>query len=121
MRILRLFIRPTQADKAFFDFELLRLRKREPGFFRKILGNGIGADVDAPRINAALFKEQQVAGLGPDIQQHGAAFQITIVIAKRIAERCRGNIHQLQAQPSRFGDSEKPLHDVGFDGDEQDL
>src|SRR5262249_16606557 len=88
---------------------------------RKILGDGIGADVDPSRIDFALFKEKQVAGLRADIEQHSAAIEVAIVVAKSVAQSGRGNVHQLHAQARRFRGAEKPFHHVRFDGDEQYL
>ena len=119
MRVIRLFISAAQADEAHLDFEPLRFRKREPAFLGKILGNGIGPDVDAARVDAAFLEEEQVAGLGANIQEHGAALQVAIIIAKGVTEGGRSDVDQLQAQAGGFGDPEQALDNVGLDRHQQ--
>ncbi len=101
------------------DLEPFGLREFQLGLRRKILSDGVGADIDAARIDLALLKKQQVAGLGANVQQHGAAVEVAIVVAKRIAQSGGRYVHQLHAQPRRFRRAKETFHHVRLDGDEQ--
>ena len=87
--IVRFLVRAAQTDEALFDLQPLRLRELEFGFGGKILCDRVGADVDPARIDFALLEEQQVAGLGADVQQHRASVQVAVIVAEGIAERRR--------------------------------
>src|SRR6266568_9015967 len=89
LRVVRFLISATEADKTLFYFESFGLGEFQLGFRRKILSDGIGADIDSARIDLALLKKQKVARLGTHIQQHSAAVQIAIVVAKRVAQTGR--------------------------------
>src|SRR5207245_1655269 len=69
----------------------------------------------------ALFEEEQVAGFGADVQEHGAIFQLAVVVTKGVAEGGGGNVGELQVEPGGLGDPEEAFDDIGLDGDEQDL
>ena len=99
VRVLRLLVRAAQADEALVDLELLRRVELQLGFVGEILGDGVGAQVDAAGEDLALLEEQQVAGLGPDVQQHRAVFQVAVIVAEGVAQRRRGHVGQLQLQP----------------------
>ena len=115
VRVLRLFIRPAQTDKALGDLHLLRVVKAQLGFGRKLLRDRVGPNIDPAGVDLALLEEEQVAGLGPDIQEHRAAVQIAVIKPKSIAQGGRGNIDQLQAQARGFGRAEQALDDIGLD------
>ncbi|OQC27180.1 MAG: hypothetical protein BWX68_00241 [Verrucomicrobia bacterium ADurb.Bin063] len=121
VRVIRLLIRPAQAHKPLVNLELLRRVKLQLRLIGKILRDGVRPQVDAARENLALLKKQQVAGLGANIQQHRAILQVAIIIAKRIAQRRRRNIRQLQLQPRRLRHPEQPLHHVRLDGHQHHL
>ena len=119
LRVVRFLVSATEADKTLLDLEPFGLREFQLGLRRKILSDGVGADIDAARIDLALLKKQQVAGLGANVQQHGAAVEVAIVVAKRVAQSGGRYVHQLHAQPRRFRRAKETLHHVRLDGDEQ--
>jgi hypothetical protein len=68
-----------------------------------------------------FFEEEEVAGFGADVEEHGAAFVIGIVVAEGVANGGGGDIDELKAEAGVFGDFEEAFDDVGFDGDEEDF
>ena len=62
------------------------------GFVGEILGDGVGAQVDAAREDFAFFEKEEVAGLGTDVQEHGAVLELTIIVTEGIAEGGRGDV-----------------------------
>ena len=121
MGILRLLVGAAEADKALVDFLQFGIGPGEFGFVGEILGDGIGAEIDAARVHLALLEEEQVAGFGADVQQHGAVLKVAIIITEGVAKSGGGNVRQLEAQTGGLGDAEEALNDVGLDGDEQDF
>src|SRR5207247_809115 len=115
VRVLRLFVGATQADEALFDLEFFGHVELVLGFTGEVLGDRVGAQVNAAGKHFALFKEQQVAGLGADVQKHGAIFQIAVVVTKRVAQGRWRHIRQLQMQAGAFGHPEQELDDVALD------
>ena len=70
--VLRFFVSAPKADEAFIDFYFFGDIEFFLGFVGEVLRDGVGAEVNAARKNFSFFEEEQVAGFGPDIQQHGA-------------------------------------------------
>ena len=89
LRVVRLFVSAAQTDETLLDFQPLRFGKLQFGLGRKILRDRVGADVDAARIDFAFLEKQQVAGLRANVEQHGAAVQIAVIVAKRVAQSRR--------------------------------
>ena len=121
MGTVRFLVGATQAHEAFGNLDLLGFVELQLGFLGEILRDGIGPDVNAARVNIALLEEQQVAGLGTDVQQHGAAFEVAVVVAEGVAQRSRRDIDDLQAQTGTFRRLEQAFDHVFLDGDEQHL
>jgi hypothetical protein len=86
VRVLRFFVGAAQAHEAFLDLELLGHIELQLRFIGKVLCDGVGAQVNAAGEHFALFKEEQIAGLGANVQQHGAIFQIAVIVAEGIAQ-----------------------------------
>ena len=89
LRVVRLFVSAAQTDETLFDLQPLRFGKLQFGLGRKILRDRVGADVDAARIDFAFLEKQQVAGLRANVEQHGAAVQIAVIVAKGVAQSRR--------------------------------
>ena len=121
LRVVRFLVSATEADKTLLDLEPFGLREFQLGLRRKILSDGISAYIDAAGIDLALLKKQQVAGLGANVQQHRAAVQVAIVVAKGVAQSGRRHVHQLHPQPRRLRRAEETFHHVRLDSDEQHL
>src|SRR5258706_4995830 len=119
MGVFRLLVRSAKADKSLADLLLFSFREWQLGFVGKILGDGIGAKINAPGIDLALFEKQEVAGFGADVEQHGAILKVAVIIAEGVAKGRRGDIRQLKAQAGGFSDAEKTLDNVRLDGDKQ--
>jgi hypothetical protein len=109
IRIFRLLVGAAQTDKALGDLDFLGLGKFQFLLVGKILGDGIGPQVDAAGKHLALFEKEQVAGFGANVQQHGAILQIAVIEAEGIAERRRRGVAQIQLQLGVFRNTEQAL------------
>ena len=87
MLVLRLFVRATKTHKTLVNLDLIRHVELQLGFIRKVLSDGVRAEIDAAGENFALLEEQQIARLRADIEQHRAIFQLAVVEPERIAQR----------------------------------
>ena len=119
LRIIRLLIRTAQAHKALGNLDFFCVIKFQLRFGRKILRDDVRAQIDAARKNFTLFKKQQVARLCTDVQQHGAIFELRIIVAERVAERGGRSIAQQQFQFRLLSHTEESLDDFRLDGDQQ--
>ena len=119
VRIVRLLVGAAEADETFGNFDFLRLVKFQLRLVRKILRDGVRAQIDAARKNFSLFKEQQVARLRADVEQHRAVFQVAVIIAERVAQRRRRGVAKLQIQLGLGRHAEQALDNVRFDGHQQ--
>ena len=121
MRILRLFIRTAETYETFFNLKLLRSVVLKLRFIGEVLGDGVGAEIDTAGKYFTLLEKQQIAGLGADVQQHRAIFQIAVIISECVAEGGRRDIGQLQTQPAGLRHPEQPLDNVRLESDQQHL
>src|ERR1044071_2022408 len=121
MRVFRVFVGAAKADKPFVNFDLLGGVVLQLGFIGEILSDRVCAEIDAARKNFALLKKEQVAGFSSDIQEHGAIVEVTVIVAKCIAQSRGRDIGDLQMESCGLGDTEKTFDDVSFDSDEQNL
>ena len=119
MRILGLFIGAAQTDKSFLDLDPLRFPERELGLVGEVLRDRICTNVDAPAVDLALLEKQQVAGLGPDIQEHGAPVEIAVAEPERIAEGGRRDVDQSDLEPGCTGHLEQAVDNLVLDRDQQ--
>ena len=121
VRIVGFFVSAAQAHEPLFNLQPLSFCQRQARFLRKIQSDRVRPDIDSARVNIPAIEEQQVAGFGSDIQQHRATFKIVVVIAKRVAQRRRRYIHQLQTQTRSFRGAKEPFDYVRFDRDQKNL
>ena len=106
VRVLGFLIRAAQADKAFGNLDLFGVVEFQLGFVGEVLGDGVGSQVDAAGKDFAFLEKEQVAGLGADVQKHGAVFQIAIIIAEGVAEGGDGGIAEVQLEFGLGGHAE---------------
>src|ERR1035437_8514020 len=119
MRVVRLLVGAAEADEALRNLDFLRLVKFQLRLGRKILRDGVRAQIDAAGENFSFFKEQQVARLRADVQQHRAVFQVAVIIFEGVAQRGGRGVAQLQFQLRLLRHAKESLDDFRFDGDQQ--
>ena len=109
MRVIRLGIRTTQADKPLLQLDLLRLRKADLRFRRELLRDRVGADVDGANKKFLPFENQNVCRLGTDIQHQRATLNVPVVVTERI-DQCRlRRVHQFHVHTLRLGHLDHPI------------
>ncbi len=79
-------------------------------------GNG-----DGTREHAVLFQEQKIGRARPEIDDHGAALEVAVIVTDRVVERHRGDIHDVRPQSAGFHAFGEFFDDVTLDGQEHDL
>ena len=93
--VIRFGIRAAQTNKTLLQLDFLRLRKTHLSFRGKLLRDGVGADVDSAEEKFLTLKEEDMCGLGSDVQHHGAAFEFAVVVAECVDECRLGRVDQL--------------------------
>ena len=89
--------------------ERLGLLVADLELLHQLLCGRVAGHRDAPTEDAVLLHKDQVRGAGPDIEDHGAAFEAGIVVAHRVVERHGGHIHDLRLEAGRLHTVGQPL------------
>src|ERR1700728_5424759 len=120
-RVLGFLVGAAEADGALVNLDGLRLWELELGLVGKVLSDGICPDIDAAGINFALLEEEEVAGLGANIQKHGATFQIPVIVPEGVAQSGGGSVHELETEASPFSHAEETFDNLRLDGHQKNL
>ena len=85
LRIIRIFVSPPKRHKTLFQLKLLGLRESHLLFSGKLLGDGVGTDVDASAENLTILEKQDVAGFGTNVQDHRTTSKFTVIVTEGVA------------------------------------
>src|SRR5688572_9614978 len=92
----RLLVRAAKSYEAFVDFYVFSLCEGNFGLGAEFLRDRVRADVQAASKKLAIFEQENVRGFRADIEEQRASVQVRIVVAKRVTERGRTCVHDIQ-------------------------
>ena len=114
-------VSPAEGDEAGGELGVLRLGKGEVVVLRDGGGESRSPDADAAGEKAGTIDVNEVAGLRPDVEEHGAFLQVRVVIAEGIVEGGGRGIDELGAHATAGDGFADLVERVSLDGDEDDF
>ena len=115
LRVVRLRVGAAEAHEAVVHLARLRLGERDAEVLRDRCGDRAAADVQPAWENLARLAEEQVRRARSDVQQDGAAFRVRVIVAERIVERHRRDLHDRRLQAARLCGGVDLVEEVGLD------
>ena len=103
------------------NLEFLGLGEGHLGFGRVFLSNGVSTDRDRTDVKFVFLEEEDVAGLGSDIDQDAAALDVSVVVAESVGQGGHRRIHHFHLQANRFAHRKELFNDLGLDGHQKHL
>ena len=112
---------PTEADETIGQLEFLGIIESEFGFGGKLLSDGIGTDGDAPGVVLVGLKQQDIAGLGTDVDQEATTLLITVIKAEGIRQCADGSIYDGGFETGSLPCPDEFFNQVGLYCDQEDF
>ena len=85
------------------------------------MSNGVGTHRDRANIKLVFLEEEDVAGLGSNIDQEAAALDISVVVTEGVSQCGHRRIHHFHLQTHRFTHRKELLNHLGLDGYQKHL
>ena len=119
--VFGLLVGPAQRHEAVRLFHVLRFEERHVELRNDALRDGVAGNGDRTREDAVLFQKQKIGRARPEIDDHGASLNVTVVVTDRVVECHRGHIHDVRPQSAGFHAFGEFFDDVTLDGQQHDL